>query len=270
MCLLFICLLQKKVPQVPLLRIGGGWGGVVGVVGFIYCVWKKEGKKERKKKGGGRGKKIIPKYNKRRTVSADFHLHKFSYILVKIIAEPSTAPAQSRQREENLREHRVVGKRHTDNRFQAAREQRWSLFITPHLTHTTPPNTHSHTPTPTITGTSSTFLGHEVSQQSSITFAYLFICLFIFCARGMFWSLSPSCSSSSRSWLALFPPPPPPPCLSFKRHFSLHSYPPPLLLLLRLLVFGFLSPECIKINMLAAVCAPAIPSLSFRSFSLFF
>lgn len=33
----------------------------------------------------------IPKYNKRRTVSADFHLHKFSYILVKIIAEPRSA-----------------------------------------------------------------------------------------------------------------------------------------------------------------------------------
>jgi hypothetical protein len=36
----------------------------------------------------GEGKKIPPKspYNKRRTVSADFNLHKFSYILVKIIA----------------------------------------------------------------------------------------------------------------------------------------------------------------------------------------
>lgn len=44
---------------------------------------------------------------------------------------------------------------------------------------------------------------------------------------------------------------------------------PPLLLLLRLLFFGFLSPECVKINMLAAVCAPAIPSLFFLSFSLF-
>lgn len=85
---------------------------------------KKKERKKGKKGGGGERKKIIPKYNKRRTVSADFHLHKFSYILVKIIAEPSTAPAQSRQREENLREHRVVGKRHTDNRFQAAREQR--------------------------------------------------------------------------------------------------------------------------------------------------
>lgn len=51
--------------------------------GFIYSVCKK--KKEKKKGGRGR-KKIIPKYNKRRTVSADFHLHKFSYILVKIIA----------------------------------------------------------------------------------------------------------------------------------------------------------------------------------------
>lgn len=41
---------------------------------------------KRKERKGGEGKKIIPKYNKRRTVSADFHLHKFSYILVKIIA----------------------------------------------------------------------------------------------------------------------------------------------------------------------------------------
>lgn len=87
----------------------------------------------------------------------------------------------------------------------------------------------------------------------------------------MFWSLSPSCSSSSRSWLALFPPPPPPPCLSFKRHFSLHSYHHHLLLLLRLLrllVFGFLSPECVKINMLAQF-APQ-PSRLFLSFLFFF
>lgn len=101
-----------------------GWGGVVGGGGVHLLCMKKRRKERKEKKGGGEEKKIIPKYNKRRTVSADFHLHKFSYILVKIIAEPSTAPAQSRQREENLREHRVVGKRHTDNRFQAAREQR--------------------------------------------------------------------------------------------------------------------------------------------------
>ncbi len=44
---------------------------------FVFCA-SREGK--------------IPKYNKRRTVSADFHLHKFSYILVKIIAVQRRAP----------------------------------------------------------------------------------------------------------------------------------------------------------------------------------
>lgn len=42
--------------------------------------------KEENGKGGERGKKSSPSIKKRRTVSADFHLHKFSYILVKIIA----------------------------------------------------------------------------------------------------------------------------------------------------------------------------------------
>lgn len=136
-----------------------------------------------------------------------------------------------------------------------------------------PPHTHNTTQH-TLTHTDTDHHRHQLhfsrtrGKSTIIDNLCLFICLFIFCARGMFRSLSPSCSSS-RSWLALFPPPPPPPCLSFKRHFSLHSYPPPLLLLLRLLAFGFLSPECVKINMLAAVCAPVIPSLSFLSFSLF-
>lgn len=123
MFIIYLLTTKKGPPSSPAADWGwvgwgsGGWWG-------SFIVYEKRRKERKEKKGGGRGKKIIPKYNKRRTVSADFHLHKFSYILVKIIAEPSTAPAQSRQREENLREHRVVGKRHTDNRFQATREQR--------------------------------------------------------------------------------------------------------------------------------------------------
>lgn len=124
MFIIYLLTTKKGPPSSPAADWGWvGWGSGGWWGSFIVYEKKKERKKG-KKGGGGRGKKIIPKYNKRRTVSADFHLHKFSYILVKIIAEPSTAPAQSRQREENLREHRVVGKRHTDNRFQAAREQR--------------------------------------------------------------------------------------------------------------------------------------------------
>lgn len=124
MFIIYLLTTKKGPPSSPAADWGWvGWGSGGWWGSFIVYEKKKERKKG-KKRGGGRGKKIIPKYNKRRTVSADFHLHKFSYILVKIIAEPSTAPAQSRQREENLREHRVVGKRHTDNRFQAAREQR--------------------------------------------------------------------------------------------------------------------------------------------------
>lgn len=123
MFIIYLLTIKKGPPSSPAADWGWVEWGSGGWWGSFIVYEKKEGKKERKKRGG-REKKIIPKYNKRRTVSADFHLHKFSYILVKIIAEPSTAPAQSRQREENLREHRVVGKRHTDNRFQAAREQR--------------------------------------------------------------------------------------------------------------------------------------------------
>lgn len=79
----------KRVPKFPA-------GGV-----HLFCMQekkeKKEGEKERK---GERRKKIIPKYNKRRTVSADFHLHKFSYILVKIIAgaEQSCSSVEAEQR----------------------------------------------------------------------------------------------------------------------------------------------------------------------------
>lgn len=124
MFIIYLLTTKKGPPSSPAADWGWvGWGSGGGGV-HLLCMKKRRKERKEKKGGGGEEKKIIPKYNKRRTVSADFHLHKFSYILVKIIAEPSTAPAQSRQREENLREHRVVGKRHTDNRFQAAREQR--------------------------------------------------------------------------------------------------------------------------------------------------
>lgn len=97
-----------KGPQVPC------WGA-----SFILYAKKKKEKKERKKKERGeREKKIIPKYNKRRTVSADFHLHKFSYILVKIIAgaEECSGSVEAEERkcsaaEEQEPEQRVTGGR---------------------------------------------------------------------------------------------------------------------------------------------------------------
>lgn len=76
---------NERVPKFPA-------GGV-----HLFCMQrrrrKKKGKKERKKaskkKGereGRREKKSSPSITRDGTVSADFHLHKFSYILVKIIA----------------------------------------------------------------------------------------------------------------------------------------------------------------------------------------